>query len=201
MITALFAVIAVLGVALVGLGLRQRAASARPAAPSLEGRTRRILFPFAAADLSRRALDAGLRLARAEDAVLVPVFLARVPLHLPLDAPLPRQSGIAIPMQEAIEQRAVAFGVPVDARIERGRSFRHAVRQTIAHERFDRIVVAAADSERHGLGPEDVAWLLRSVPGEIVVVRPASDDAILAPPVETGHGPVTGEPRDSPVAH
>ena len=41
----------------------------------------------------QRALDAALRLAHAEDATLVPIFLARVPLHLPLDAPLPRQSG------------------------------------------------------------------------------------------------------------
>jgi hypothetical protein len=28
------------------------------------------------------------------------------------------------------------FGVPVDARIERGRTYRHALRQTIAHEHY-----------------------------------------------------------------
>ena len=110
--------------------------------PPLTGKGR-ILFPFVAEALSRRALDAALRLARAEDATLVPVFLARVPLHLPLDAPLPRQSEVALPLQEAIEQRANRFGVPVDARIERGRTYRHALRQTIDHERFDRIVIAA----------------------------------------------------------
>ncbi len=42
----------------------------------------------------------------------MPVFLARVPLQLPLDAPLPRQCAIAIPLQEAIEHRATAFGDP-----------------------------------------------------------------------------------------
>lgn len=134
--------------------------------------TRRILFPFVARALSEPALDAALRLAAAEEATLVPVFLARVSLYLPLDAPLPRQSAVAIPLQEAIEQRASAFGVGVDARIERGRTTRHALRQTIEHEQFDRIVIAAAAHRSVGLSPDDVAWLLDNAPGEIVVLRP-----------------------------
>lgn len=205
MIGGLIAVIVLLAAALGWLGLRQRTlAAGRPVALP-EGATRRILFPFAASNLSRRALDAGLRLARAEDAVLVPVFLARVPLHLPLDAPLPRQSGVAIPLQEAIEYRASAFGVPVDARIERGRTYRHALRQTIAHERFDRIVIAAADSDRHGFGPEDVAWLLANAPGEIIVLRPAADDQIAPPapavrPARRARAGRTAERRRTPTA-
>jgi hypothetical protein len=143
--------------------------------------TRRILFPFVAAALSARALDAALRLCNAEDATLVPVFLARVPLHLPLDAPLPRQSGIAIALQEAIEQRAAVFGIGVDARIERGRSYRHALRQAIANERFDRVVIAAAVDGGPGFAPDDVAWLLANAPGEIVVLRPAKDEQIGPP--------------------
>lgn len=141
----------------------------------------RVLFPFVAQDLSPRALDAALRLARVDEAMLVPVFLAVVPLRLPLSAPLPRQSAIALPLQEAIEQRAVAFGVTVDARIERGRSHRHALRQTIADERFDRIVVAAAAAGCPGFGPDDVAWLLANAPGEIVVLRPQREERIAPP--------------------
>ena len=140
----LIALIVVLAVALVALGARSRRHRQRAPARTSPPAARRILFPFVASALSRRALDAALRLSRAEEATLVPVFLARVPLHLPLDAPLPRQSGVALSLQEAIEQRAAAFGVPVDARIERGRTNRHALRQTIATERFDRIVIAAA---------------------------------------------------------
>ncbi len=132
----------------------------------------RILFPFVAQGLAPRALDSALRLARAEQGTLVPVFLARVARHLPLDTPLPRQSLIAIPLQEAIEQRATAFGVPVELRIERGRSVRHAMRQTIEHERFDRIVVAAASGSAPGFDADDIAWLLLHAPGEIVVLRP-----------------------------
>jgi nucleotide-binding universal stress UspA family protein len=158
---------------------------------------RRVLFPFVASALSRRALDAALRLARAEEATLVPAFLASVPLHLPLDAPLPRQSNVAIGLQEAIEQRAAAFGVPVDARIERGRTNRHALRQTIAHERFDRIVIAAAPHGGDGFDPDDVAWLLDNAPGEIVVLRPGTEDALEPPPARNGALARARRPRRS----
>ena len=82
-------------------------------------------------------------------------------------------------LQEAIEQRAAAFAVPVDSRVERGRTYRHALRQTIAHERFDRIVIAAATSGGPGFGPDDVAWLLSHAPGEIVVLRPGEEDQLV----------------------
>ena len=146
----------------------------RPSHPPVTG-PRRILFPFVAQALSKPALDAALRLANAEDATLVPVFLARVALQLPLDTPLPRQSAAAIALQEAIEHRATTFGVPVDARIERGRSYRHALRETMEHERFDRIVVAANAHVGPGFDSDDVAWLLDNAPGEIVVLRPATE--------------------------
>lgn len=133
----------------------------------------RILFPYVANGLTTTALDVALRLARAESATLIPVFIARVPLRLPLDAPLPRQAAIAVPLQEAIEQRAASFDVPVDSRIERGRSRRHALQQMIEHERYDRIVMAAAAQGQPGFDAEDVAWLLECAPGEIVVLRPA----------------------------
>lgn len=179
LLIALIVVILALVAALALQATRGRRAE-RPAPKRLPGEetTRRILFPFVAQALSRRALDAALRLAAAEDATLVPVFLARVPLHLPLDSPLPRQSQVAIALQEAIEHRATEFGVPVDARIERGRTNRHALRQTIAREQFDRIVIAAAAVDGHGFNPDDVRWLLDNAQGEIVVLRPDSDDRL-----------------------
>ncbi len=143
---------------------------------------RRVLFPFVGSSLSARALDAALRLARVDSATLVPVFLARVPLTLPLDSPLPRQAAVCLPLQEAIEHRAAAFGVPVDARIGRGRTYRHALRQTIANERFERVVMAAATGNGPGFGPDDVAWLLANAPGEIVVLRPGAEDQVVATP-------------------
>ena len=141
----------------------------------------RILFPFVAQGLSTRALDAALRLADAEDATLVPIFIALVPARLPLDATLTRQCAIAIPLQEAIEQRATEFGVPVDARIQRGRTHRHALKQTIDQERFDRIVIAARANGTPGFDADDVAWLLNHAAGEIVVLRPSKEQN-LGPP-------------------
>jgi hypothetical protein len=139
----------------------------------------RILFPFSGTVLSQRGLDAALRLARVDGATLVPAFLARVPLHLPLDAALPRQCEGALPLLEAVEQRAVRAGVAVDSRIERGRTYRHAIRQLVAHESFDTVVVPAGHAESPGLQPDDISWLLEHVPGEIIVIRPGGADLRL----------------------
>jgi nucleotide-binding universal stress UspA family protein len=141
----------------------------------------RIVFPVTSDGLSSRALDAALRLTRAESGVLVPVFLARVPLRLPLETPLPRQSNVALPMLEAIEQRAAKFGVPVDARIERGRTYRHALRQTIQHENYDRMVIAASGHDQPGFDAEDVAWLIDGAPGEVLIVRTDPEAETLLP--------------------
>jgi hypothetical protein len=183
-------IVAIAG-ASVALGLLAalHARDRRRGRPAGAGSSRRILFPFTPRALSQPALDAALRLARAEHATLAPVFLARVPLHLPLDTPLPRQCRMAVPLLEAIEQRAAAYGVPVDARIERGRDQRHALSETLAHEPFDRIVVAAAPRGTDGFHAEDVAWLIDHTPGELVVLRPARDERIE----------VQGEPEVAPV--
>jgi hypothetical protein len=171
----LIAAVIVLAAALIAVSWVHLSYRVRRASKVRVTATRRILFPFVASALSSRALDAALRLSNAEDATLVPVFL---------DAPLPRQSAIAIALQEAIEQRATVFGIAVDARIERGRTYRHALRQTIANERFDRVVIAAAAHGGPGFAPDDVAWLLANAPGEIVVLRPAKDEQIGPPSVQ-----------------
>ena len=134
----------------------------------------RILFPFVGTELSERALQAALRLARAEHAVVVPAFLARVPLPLALDAPVGRACDEAFAVFEEIERRAVPYGVPVDSRIVRGRNVRHALRELIAEiPTARRIVVAASTNGGHdGFSIDDVAWLLRNAPGEVLVVRP-----------------------------
>ncbi len=195
MIAILGGAVILLAAALAALGAQaarhRRPGLERPAGPP-PPREQRILFPFVAASLSRRALDAALRLACTEQATLIPVFLARVPLTLPLDAPLPRQSQVAIPLQEAIEQRAAAYGVAIDARIERGRTYRHALRQAIAHERPGQIVVAAAaPGGQPGFAADDIAWLLDNAPGDILVLRPGAED----PPGERAlRGQATARP-------
>jgi nucleotide-binding universal stress UspA family protein len=177
MTPALIIVILILGAGLALaalLSIRARRRRAQPMATS----ARRILFPFVGGALSRRALDGALRLARADSATLVPVFLAHVPMRLPLDTPLQRQCAQGMPLLETIEQRALGLGVPVDSRIERGRTARHALREAIAHERYDRLVVAAASRSSEGFHSDDIAWLLDHAPGEVVIIRPDGDDRL-----------------------
>jgi nucleotide-binding universal stress UspA family protein len=139
---------------------------------------RQILLPFTGTEISRRAVDAALRLARAEDATLMPAYLATVPKQLPLECAIPNEAAQAMPMLEAIEQRAVAQDVPVDARIEQGRSYRHALRRLLEHEKFDRIVVPASSAGHTGLDGEDLVWLLEKAPAEVLILRPAPEDRL-----------------------
>src|SRR6202034_1623893 len=96
-----------------------------------------------------------------------------VPMTLPLQAPLPKQSESALALLETIEQRAAAHAVSVDARVQRGRDNRHALREAIASCTYDRIVIAAAIHGCPGFDAADVTWLLQNAPGEIIVLRSA----------------------------
>jgi nucleotide-binding universal stress UspA family protein len=148
----------------------RRPAKARPAA------VRKILLPFTGQSISRRAFDAAVRLAKAENATIMPAFLARVPRHMSIDSPLPAQCADGMPVLEAIEQGAGAQGVAVDSRVARGRTYRDALRRLLDEEHFDRVIVSATDSPRVGLSGEDLQWLLQRVPAEIMILRPAPDD-------------------------
>jgi len=121
-------------------------------------------------------LHASVRLAKAEHAIIMPAFLARVPMNLPLETALPVQCARGMPLLEAIEQRAASLGVPVDSRVGRGRSARDALRKLLEQEHFDRIIVSADEDPRAGLGYEDLRWLLERVPVEILILRPAPQD-------------------------
>jgi hypothetical protein len=129
---------------------------------------RRILVPFSGS-LDQSVLDAAIRIARAEDAVLVPAYLLVVPLQYEEDSPLREQVKVAMPLLEAVELAALRAGVPVDARIEKGRTLTHAVRRLWEAEPFDRIVAAAPD-----FTPKELAWLLTKSPAETVVLKPAA---------------------------
>jgi hypothetical protein len=137
---------------------------------------RSILLPFTGQAISRRSLEAAVRLAKAENAVVMPAFLAQVPMNLPLDTPLPVQCARGMPLLEAIEQSVTSQGLPVDARVGRGRSARDALRRLLEEEHFDRIIVSADEDPRAGLSYEDLRWLLERVPAEILILRPAPED-------------------------
>jgi nucleotide-binding universal stress UspA family protein len=138
--------------------------------------TRQILLPFTATTLSQRALEAAIRLAKVDGATLMPAFLATVPLSLSLESPLPNQSRIGMPLLEAIEQRATADGVPIDSRVQPGRSYRHALARLLEREQFDRVIISAADNPRTGLSGRDLLWILEHANAEVLILRAAPQD-------------------------
>jgi nucleotide-binding universal stress UspA family protein len=163
-----------LGRALPTPRLRRREREARAARPDA---LRRILLPFTGASISRRAFDAAVRLARVEGATLMPCYLATVPLNLPLDAPLPHQCESAMTLLEVIEQRAATQGVAIDARVSRGRTYRDALRRELEEEAFDRVIVSATSSPGAGFSGDDLVWLLDRADSEVLILRPAPEDA------------------------
>lgn len=169
------AVLVAIGLGL-GLGYWLPPHGRRPARQKQSPTVRRILLPFTGRAISRRAFESAVRLAKAEDATIMPAFLARVPRNLPIESPLPAQCSEGMPLLEAIEQRATAQGITVDARIARGRTYRDALQRLLDEEHFDRVIVSATDSPRVGLSGDDLRWLLERVPAEVMILRPAPED-------------------------
>jgi hypothetical protein len=142
----------------------------------------RLLVPFTGGALDPVVLEAAVRLARAEDAVLVPAYLLVLPRELAPDAPGIAQVDVAMPLLEAVEIAALDAGVPVDARIERGRTPTHALRRLWDAEPFDQILVPAPSGAHRGFSLKELAWMLAHAPAEILVLRPApADPAALEP--------------------
>jgi nucleotide-binding universal stress UspA family protein len=186
--TAVVIVLLILGLAIgLAAGYWLPPHGRRPSRDERSGKVRRILLPFTGQQISRRAFEAAVRLAKAEDATIMPAFLVRVPRNLPLDSPLPAQCENGMPLLEAIEQRAHAQGVNVDARIARGRTYRDALRRLLDQEQFDRIIVSATESRQDGLSADDLEWLLERVPAEVLILRPAPTDTSRISAEIAGH--------------
>ena len=61
----------------------------------------------------------------------------------------------------------------MDARLERGRSVRDALRRLWEVESFDRILIPVSADERVGFDARDIAWILMNAPAETLALRPA----------------------------
>jgi hypothetical protein len=131
----------------------------------------RILVPFEGR-LDPEVLDAAIRIAQAEDGVLVPAYLLIVPLAYDEDSPLTDQVSVAMPLLEAVEHAALRKGVSVDARIEKGRTLTHALKRLWEVEHFDRIVAPAPVNGGGGFTEKQLAWLLTNAPTETLVLKP-----------------------------
>jgi len=141
------------------------------------GGTRRILVPFTGGTLDAAVLEAAIRLAQAENATLVPAYLLLVPLRYAEDSPLRERVAVALPLLEAVEHAASRAGVPVDARIEKGRSPTHALQRLWGEERFDQILAPAPNGRGGGFSAKDVSWMLAHSPAETIVLKPSPNGA------------------------
>jgi hypothetical protein len=160
-----------------------------------EAGSRRVLVPFTRGHLEPTVLDAAIRIARAEEATLVPAYLILIPMQFPLDAPMSQECAMAIPLLEAVEHAASRAGVPVDARVESGRTPIHALERLWNVEHFDRIVIPAPAGREPGFTPKELLWMLTSAPSETLILRPdpalreareqaAGDRARIAPSLQ-----------------
>jgi hypothetical protein len=137
--------------------------------------SKRVLLPFINGSLEQSVLDAAIRIARAEEATLVPAYLIHVPLQFSLDAPMSDEVGKAVPLLEAVEHAATRAGVAVDGRVETGRAPTHALERLWSVEHFDRIVVPAPAGRAAGFTPKDLLWILTHAPSETLILRPSPE--------------------------
>jgi hypothetical protein len=145
---------------------------------------RRVLVPFTRGELDPTVLGAAIRLARAEEATLVPAYLIHVPLEFSLDAPMTDQVEVAMPLLEAVEHASLRAGVPVDARVETGRTPIHALERLWQVESFDRIVVPAPAGRTPGFTPKDLLWILTHAPSETLILRPHPNHVTESEPAD-----------------
>ena len=156
--------------------------------PRLSPGCRRVLVAFTRGHLEPTVLDAALRIARAEEATLVPAYLIVIPMQFTLDAPMSQEVSMAIPLLEAVEHAASRAGVPVDARVESGRTPIHALERLWNVEHFDRIVIPAPAGREPGFTPKELLWMLTSAPSETLILRPD-------PALRTAQSPATADDR------
>jgi hypothetical protein len=140
--------------------------------------SRRVLVAFTGGQLDPTVLDAAIRIARAEEATLVPAYLLLVPLKYSEESPLAEEVEVAMPLLEAVEHAALRAGVAVDARIEKGRTPIHALQRLWSVERFDRVVIPAPADGRGGFSSGDLSWILQHAPAETLILRPEPHPAL-----------------------
>ena len=174
-------VAAVLGVLVAAIAVAMLVTDRRRRVRGFDG-SRRILVPFTGEALDERVLAAAIRVGLAERATLVPAYLLVVPLRLPPDAPMEAEVARAMPLLEAVEHAALRAGVPVDSRIEKGRTPTHALQQIWEEEPFTRIIAPAPHGRSAGFTLKDMTWILTHAPVETLVLRPTPEAPVRQDP-------------------
>ena len=134
-----------------------------------------ILLPFTGTAISRRAVDAALRLARAEEATLMPAYLARsrsscrssarYPPRRPRRCRCWRRSSSAPPPRASPSTPASSAAAPTAMPSPACSTARASTGSSSRRPRAPR-----------GFSGDDLVWLLEKAPAEVLILRPGPED-------------------------
>jgi len=132
----------------------------------------RILVPMKLGPIGEEMVAAAVKLARDGGSSVETLFVVRVPLELPLDAPLPEVEDHAAAALARAARLGVDAGVEVACRTVRARSIGDAIVRSARDEGADLIVLGSSPRWRRQsrFFSPTVDYVLRHAPAEVLVV-------------------------------
>ncbi|MFN2471092.1 MAG: amino acid permease [Gaiellaceae bacterium] len=142
--------------------------------PSLTVEYRTIIVPVVRSAEAEEALVAAARLASERGSRIAALHVIEVPLHLPLDAPLPEEEAEADVLLDDAEAIVERYGVPVIGRVARARSAGPEIVAEAERRNAELIVVGAPRRRRFGqfqreLFGRTVDYVLKASPSRVLV--------------------------------
>jgi basic amino acid/polyamine antiporter, APA family len=132
----------------------------------------RILVPMKLGEIGEEMVATAVKLAQERHASVHALFVIRVPLELPLDAPLERQEAQAAESLEEAAALGTEHGVEVVGRAIRARSIGEAIVREAAESGADLIVLGSSPRWRRQsrFFSPTVDYVLRKSPAEVLIV-------------------------------
>jgi APA family basic amino acid/polyamine antiporter len=140
--------------------------------PSLALEYRRILVPMGRDRESEEAVDLACRLAAGRGATITALTVVEIPMELPLSAELPEQLEEVYDLLDEAKAIGDSYGVNVQTRLVRARSFGRAIVDEAASRNSEIIVVGADRRDTGGrteIFSEIVDFTLKHAPCRVMV--------------------------------
>jgi APA family basic amino acid/polyamine antiporter len=140
--------------------------------PETSGAYQRILVPLKLSEIGEEVLATAIKLAEEHRAAVRVLHVLRVPLELPIDAPLPEQEDNARVSLEEASELAAEHGVEIETEVVRARSIGEAVVEGARRCEADLILLGSAPRWRQQsrFFSPTVDYVLRHAPCEVMVV-------------------------------
>ncbi len=140
--------------------------------PDIEGAYTNILVPLKLGPIGEEVLATAVRLAEERDSKVSVLLVLRVPLDLPLDAPMPEQEQRASDSLTEIAELAAEHKLEIDGAVVRARALGEAIVAQAEEQGADLIVMGSAPRWRRQsrFFSPTVDYVLRKAPCEVMVV-------------------------------